>query len=78
MSKFRECIDGGYKITQYSTNNYYEINITNLYSRLHNEAGAAVTFYNNNGAIISSSYALHGKKMTEQQWEEQVKTKLYW
>lgn len=44
----------------------------------HNEKGPAYVEYASKGVVSYKSYWLYDKKLTKQQWEDQLVTKLYW
>lgn len=47
-------------------------------SIMHNEQGPAEIWYNNIGVKSVELYRLNGARLSKKEWEDQVKTKLYW
>lgn len=61
------------KITEFENGNWVSIRIRNLNYEYHCETGPAVSY--NDGRCY---YYLKARLLNEQQWEEQIATKLYW
>lgn len=48
------------------------------HGKLHSEIGPARTFYHSNGNIILTGYYIDGELFLEEEFENHIKTKLYW